>query len=294
MAEKDAVAIDFVQLLREEKRRARRLKKTGVVLRMKEEQKEHATPETPVPLPSFPAWNCTFDSAAFPMLDPTQHCISKLIDTVCYIPRFLSDQTDLLHWLQGLPENSFGSALPVASAEGRWTTMTYGKRRVALFINNLPDPLQQLANLLVEKGIFSPSETPNHILVNEYHPGQGILPHTDGPAYIAQTATLSIGHSDVLLKFVPRLHTEDIDRIKVEMVEEVLLEGNGSLVVFSNDAYSQYTHGIDDLTEEVASSKCINAECGTRVQRGHRISLTFRHARAPIINSSSDCLPIST
>ena len=223
MAEKDAVAIDFVQLLREEKRRARRLKKADAVLPPKEERKEHQTRETTFRPLNFPSWNCTFDSAAFPMLDPTQHRISKLIDTVYYIPRFLSEQTDLLQWFRGLPENSIGSALPVASAEGRWTTMTYGKRRVALFINNLPPPLQQLANLLVEKGIFSPSETPNHILVNEYHPGQGILPHTDGPAYIAQTATLSIGYSDVLLKFVPRLRTEEIGRTKVEMVEEVLL-----------------------------------------------------------------------
>ena len=78
------------------------------------------------------------------------------------------------------------------------------------------------------------------------------------------------------------MRTEDIGRTKVDVVEEVLLEGNGSLLVFSNDAYSEYTHGIDDLTEEVASSKCVNAKCGTRVQRGHRISLTFRHARAPI------------
>ena len=282
MTEKDAVAIDFFQLFQEEKRRARRLKKADAILLQNKERTKHLPHETKDRQPSFPAWNCTFDSETFPMLDPLQHRISKQIDTVCYIPRFLSDQSDLLKWLQNLPENSTVSALPVTSAEGRWTTMTYGKRRVALFIDNLPPPLQQLADLLVEKGIFSPSETPNHVLVNEYHPGQGILPHTDGPAYIAQTATLSIGHSNVLLKFVPRLRTQDIGRTKVETVEEVLLEGDGSLLVFSSDAYSQFTHGIDDLVAEVASSQCVNAKCGTLVHRGHRISLTFRHALARV------------
>ncbi|GAA6015511.1 hypothetical protein JCM10207_008619 [Rhodosporidiobolus poonsookiae] len=39
---------------------------------------------------------------------------------------------------------------------------------------------------------------PNHCLVNEYLPGQGILPHTDGPAYLPCTTTLSLGSHTVL------------------------------------------------------------------------------------------------
>jgi alkylated DNA repair protein alkB homolog 6 len=274
MADKDAVAIDFAQLLREEKRRARQ--QTEVDHKLQQMQQER-TQGLEVRAPS-PVWNDTFNLETFPIFDPTKHRVSKLIDTVCYIPRFLSNQTSLLQWLDGLPENTTKSALPVTSAQGRWTTMTYGKRRVALFINQLPPPLQQLANILVERGIFPQSESPNHILVNEYQTGQGILPHTDGPAYVARTATLSLGHSDVLLKFVPRLRTEDIGRVCVDTAEEVQLEGDGSLVVFSHDAYSNYTHGIEDCTTEVASDKCVNAETGTVINRGRRISLTFRHA----------------
>ena len=123
MAEKDAVAIDFVQLLRGEKRRARRLKKADTILLQNEEQKKQIPHDTTDRLVSFPLWNCTFDSGTVPMLDPIQHRVSKLIDTVYYIPRFLSDQSDLLNWLQGLPENRTVSALPVTSAQGRWTTI---------------------------------------------------------------------------------------------------------------------------------------------------------------------------
>lgn len=38
---------------------------------------------------------------------------------------------------------------------------------------------------------------PNHCLVNEYHPGDGILPHTDGPAYVPTVATLSLESNTV-------------------------------------------------------------------------------------------------
>ncbi|SCV73259.1 BQ2448_7184 [Microbotryum intermedium] len=38
----------------------------------------------------------------------------------------------------------------------------------------------------------------NHCLVNEYLPGQGILPHTDGPAYAPLVTTLSLGSHTVL------------------------------------------------------------------------------------------------
>ena len=277
MANKDAVAIDFIQLRRQEKRLARQKKKEDPKLQQKVHegtQGQEARATAPQP-----AWNDTFNPELFPIFDPRKHRVSKMIDAVYYIPRFLSDQTGLLQWLEALPENPTPrSALPVASAQGRWTTMTYGKRRVALFIKPLPPPLQQLADIFVKRGIFPQSETPNHVLVNEYQAGQGILPHTDGPAYVARTATLSIGNSDVLFKFVPRLRTEDIGRVCVDTTEEVLLEGDGSLVVFSHDAYSNYTHGIEDCTTEVASDKCVNAKTGTVVQRGQRISLTFRHA----------------
>jgi alkylated DNA repair protein alkB family protein 6 len=42
----------------------------------------------------------------------------------------------------------------------------------------------------------------NHILVNEYLPGQGIMPHQDGPLYHPVVAILSLG-SPALMHFTP-------------------------------------------------------------------------------------------
>jgi len=38
----------------------------------------------------------------------------------------------------------------------------------------------------------------NHVLVNEYLPGQGIMAHTDGPAYVPVIATLTVGGGQTL------------------------------------------------------------------------------------------------
>lgn len=38
---------------------------------------------------------------------------------------------------------------------------------------------------------------PNHVLINEYHPDQGIMPHCDGPLYDPLVAILSLGSSVV-------------------------------------------------------------------------------------------------
>lgn len=44
----------------------------------------------------------------------------------------------------------------------------------------------------------SPHGAPNHVLVNVYEPGQGIMPHEDGAAYWPVVATVSLGSAIVL------------------------------------------------------------------------------------------------
>ena len=44
----------------------------------------------------------------------------------------------------------------------------------------------------------SPHSAPNHVLVNEYRPGQGIMAHEDGAAYFPIVATVSLGAPIVL------------------------------------------------------------------------------------------------
>lgn len=376
----DNVAIDFLQLMREEKRRARdalrkKSKKTtaaaaarsnsdstnttGIVNIESSSETTMMRQTNAIKRHSIPIWDHTngrlWLSATSPQLNQAQHRVSPSIDTIHYIPEFLSEphQSNLLEWLQRLPENNelTNSTTNKTPEEGCWNRMRYGKRRVALFssmnvndsnenaedavrlpsqvkhlceslVDNggvfdqkttsqqtsskdndttlsttIPLPLQDLCDALVETGIFASKYKPNHILVNEYQPGQGILPHTDGPVYYPTTATLSIGQSSVLLNFRPRLATHNIgtivnnenttindadddatDTATLPTSPQVLLEGNGSLVVFADDAYTKYTHDIqDNIRNELVSDQCVNAAAGTFVERGYRISLTFRH-----------------
>lgn len=45
---------------------------------------------------------------------------------------------------------------------------------------------------------FSQDKLPNHVLINEYLPGQGIMRHLDGPLFTPIICTLSCGSHTVL------------------------------------------------------------------------------------------------
>jgi len=200
------------------------------------------------------------------------------LNNVYYIPTVLHNEFCqlLLHWLSTLEHATSTSS---SSSNGRWTRLQYARRNVAIFdsvsISKTP-LLQTLCTLLVELNVFPQTHTPNHVLINEYQPCDGILPHTDGPMYYPTTATFSIGGSDVLLKFTKSTAAKQV-------VAEVKLCGLGSLVVFTENAYTNHLHSIDDRVStnvEYASDKCINLNSNEPVQRGHRTSITIRHLYA--------------
>lgn len=148
----------------------------------------------------------------------------------------------------------------------------------------LPPWLDRLARDLVTIGAFPRDRTPNHVLVNHYSRGdgercEGILPHTDGPAYYPTTATLSVG-APALMRFAERR----LDGGGDVPVAQVLLEAR-SLVVFSGPAYTTLLHSIGEEPREAvgAWAPCANAHVvgvapGDAVVRdADRLSLTFRH-----------------
>jgi len=155
----------------------------------------------------------------------------------------------------------------------------------------LPGFLDKLCQGLLEAGIFPAETPPNHVLINEYTCGQGILPHTDGSFYAPRTATLSLG-GDAVMTFQPRLRPEDIGgeigQGKGAPEMEVLLRER-SVVVFTDQAYLDYMHGIAETTSDLVGQQapCVNtshagAMSGDLVQRPPvRISLTFRHLPVP-------------
>lgn len=108
----------------------------------------------------------------------------------------------------------------------------------------------------------------NHVLINEYHPNQGIMPHQDGPAYFPVVAIISLA-SPVVLDFTPHGKLRGLEHTNVQNIQaDELQESNGSykvegtkeagpassslllmhcsLLIFKDQAYTDFLHGIQD------------------------------------------------
>ncbi|KAI4911184.1 hypothetical protein J4E85_011322 [Alternaria conjuncta] len=104
-----------------------------------------------------------------------------------YIPNFISHEEE------------------ASILQKRWTHLTHRRLQAlpsTLTSNNtlLAAPLPAYLTTPIiprfsDLGIFkhTPHGQPNHVLVNEYKPGEGIMPHEDGGAYAEVVATVSLG-----------------------------------------------------------------------------------------------------
>ena len=124
--------------------------------------------------------------------------IPSIPPTISYIPQFITaaEESHLLHSVLSQPKP-------------KWTILTHRRLQThpsALTSNNtlLSAPLPQFLESLVPRmqtlGVWddAPHKRPNHVLVNEYNPGEGIMPHEDGAAYHPVVATVSLGAAIVL------------------------------------------------------------------------------------------------
>ncbi|PYH43255.1 uncharacterized protein BP01DRAFT_106445 [Aspergillus saccharolyticus JOP 1030-1] len=130
----------------------------------------------------------------------------------------------------------------------------------------------------------APHGAPNHVLVNEYRPGQGIMPHEDGAAYYPLVATVSLGAPIVLdLYDKPTIDTNDS---LGHQPRYRILQERRSLLVTTNKIYTDFLHGIAETNrdEHLNDSTICNwdllgeperYDCGWS-QRETRISLTYR------------------
>ncbi|CAO3635686.1 unnamed protein product [Mucor fragilis] len=133
-------------------------------------------------------------------------------------------------------------------------------------------PLPDFTNFLVDrimKNNWMPRK-PNHLLVNEYNPGQGIMPHVDAPALFGP-AILSLSLlSECIMKFICEDQSIDI------------ILPRRSLVILTGDARYKFKHGISkDLIETTDS--------GIIIERDKRISFTFREIIAWEVAENATC-----
>ncbi|CAO1631938.1 unnamed protein product [Sympodiomycopsis kandeliae] len=131
------------------------------------------------------------------------------------------------------------------------------------FMTRFPPLLQTISNT----GAFTGSahNAPNHCLVNEYLPGQGIMPHEDGDAYFSAVATVSLGSHTML--DIYRWATEDNDdevngKIRAREQEPIfsILQEPRSLLITTGSAYKNFLHGIAERSREEAKhlAKVVN------------------------------------
>ena len=153
----------------------------------------------------------------------------------------------------------------------------------------LLDPIiPRLLSLRVasEDGVFhaSPHGAPNHCLINEYLPGQGIHPHEDGDAYYPVVATVSLG-SHIVLDIKPKVNGTTGESIGRAQGWRVLQEPR-SLLITTGKLYTDCLHGISEVTndgnlghESIANWNLLGDRTPFtegQAARERRISLTFR------------------
>lgn len=156
---------------------------------------------------------------------------------------------------------------------------------------------------------------PNHCLVNEYLPGQGIMPHEDGSAYFPAVATVSLGSHTLLdlyrwaeedesshpqvseqIKSPPNHDHSHKIRAREQAAVCSILQEPRSLLITAGSAYRDFLHGIaerdyDDAEHlAIAINRSAIADHGLRLEldsvfkspecrhlpRSKRVSLTFR------------------
>ncbi|KAL2181661.1 uncharacterized protein P884DRAFT_274143 [Thermothelomyces heterothallicus CBS 202.75] len=127
----------------------------------------------------------------------------------------------------------------------------------------------------------SPHGRPNHVLINEYPPNTGIMPHKDGSAYYPVVCTVSLG-SSLCLNLYKSKEDGGLDPNPIWRI----LQEPRSLLITTADVYSEYLHGIEPIStdvdisgETIANWSLLRSpslfENGVN-QRQTRISLTYR------------------
>lgn len=178
------------------------------------------------------------------------------LPTIIYIPDFIyqSEQSQLLHDIYEAPASRWKS-LKNRRLQN-WGGVVHEK---GLLPQQLPSWLTKITQRICQKTGLFPSAI-NHVLINEYLPYQGIMPHQDGPAYFPVVAILSL-ESPITIEFTPHPRSKDKD---LSVSETAIGQQDSpsinsdehdsfsillmpcSLLIFKDHAYTDYLHGIQD------------------------------------------------
>ncbi|KAG6403452.1 hypothetical protein SASPL_135674 [Salvia splendens] len=139
------------------------------------------------------------------------------VPTVMYIPEYISPaEEDLL--LINIDQAPLSKWKILKNRRlQNWGGVVHEK---GLLAQQLPSWLKAVTNRIYEESKLFPSAI-NHVLINEYLPDQGIMPHQDGPAYMPVVAILSLG-SPVVMDFIPHPNLESTDQTSENDTQDIL------------------------------------------------------------------------
>lgn len=221
------------------------------------------------------------------MDDLEEFRISSIPGNMFYVPDFITE----------LEEQHIFAALPL----NRWITLSHRRLQAHPSVLSQKNTLlgaalpKWLSEPIVSRfhalGLFddSPHQAPNHVLINEYNQGEGIMPHEDGAAYHPIVATVSLGASVVLDIHEKRNESDGDSRPGTRLPPRWrILQEPRSLLITTGQAYTDLLHGIsevdvdEDLTPDTVANwnlldnAQIFVENGSRNVRTTRTSLTYR------------------
>ncbi|KAF2274944.1 RNI-like protein [Westerdykella ornata] len=204
-----------------------------------------------------------------------------------YIPNFITAEEE--------------ASILVKIPAQRWVTLSHRRLQAhpstltktnTLLAAPLPSYLlDPIVDRFSELGIFdhTPHKKPNHVLINEYKKGEGIMMHEDGSAYASVVATVSLGAA-ICLELAwkkEKLESQGLDISSYNLPTRILQEPR-SLLITTGAAYADLLHGISPIevdqglsAETVANWEFLGdrtpfENAGGQNHRGTRISLTYR------------------
>lgn len=207
-------------------------------------------------------------------------------ETLYYVPDFITST-----------EEEFLLSQVYSAPKPKWTNLS--NRRLqnwgglphpkGMVTEELPKWLKTCCEKIYDLGVFE-DKPPNHVLVNEYEAGQGIMPHEDGPLYFPTVSTISLGSHTLLDFYRPMKETPDVQgevlcsssSLEDRYVCSVLLQPR-SLILVQDEMYKTYLHGIREVHSDTLSDTVVNLDhckgmnVGDTLHRSTRVSLTIRH-----------------
>ena len=218
--------------------------------------------------------------------------LEELPSSAYYIPDFLSREREdlILREIYRTPKVC-------------WTQL---RNRRLINFGGVPHPKGMIAEplptwlqaIVDEVNCHFPESSPaNHVLLNEYTPGQGIMPHVDGNLFFPTICTVNLG-SHAILKFYDPPSGQALDALP--RYRFGLLLQPRSMLILRDELYHNYLHGIDEVSEDnvddsVRNLSRLGVKVGEKMQRKTRVSLTIRNvprtSKAKILLGARKKLP---